>query len=161
MKLQLPDSVSSLEDLKALTTEVRDYARWFNDASIRKRAHAKHKVESPEISPGASQLLHAWQEKQPLNRDSLDKLITYLKEMETTPHTVTITLAAPAPPGLKKMLTAWCRENVSSNALVTFEFSSILLGGLVVRYGSHIFDWSFRRQILAASGKFPEVLRRV
>jgi hypothetical protein len=32
---------------------------------------------------------------------------------------------------------------------------------MVVVHGSRIYDWSFRRQILATREKFPEVLRNV
>jgi F0F1-type ATP synthase delta subunit len=74
---------------------------------------------------------------------------------------MTITLAAPATTGIKKQLTAWCRDNVAPDVLVRFEFNQTLLGGMVVRFGSHIYDWSLRRQILDGRTKFPEVLRNV
>jgi len=62
---------------------------------------------------------------------------------------------------IQKNLVNWCRENIAPNILITFQFNATLLGGMVIRHGSNIFDWSFRRQILAARNNFPEVLRRV
>ena len=53
-----------------------------------------------------------------------------------------------------------CRP-VAPDVLVNFQFNATILGGMVVRYGSHVYDWSFRRQILAKRDTFPEVLRRV
>jgi F0F1-type ATP synthase delta subunit len=50
---------------------------------------------------------------------------------------------------------------VAPNMLVDFKFNSTMLGGMVVQYGSHIYDWSFRQRILDARDKFPEVLRSV
>jgi F0F1-type ATP synthase delta subunit len=70
-------------------------------------------------------------------------------------------LAAPPSNGIKKTLVAWCRKNIATDILVNFDFNSTLLGGMVVRYGSHVFDWSFRRKILEEHSKFPGVLRNV
>lgn len=162
MKLPLPDTVSSEQDLKSLILEIRDYARWAGQAAVKKKLHSKHAPpEAPELSAGAKQLVKEWTAKEPLSRESMDKLITALEEAGSKAPTVTITLAAPPTSGLKKTLVAWCRENVSPNVLVAFDFNSTLLGGMVVRHGSHIFDWSFRKQILTSKSKFPEVLRRV
>jgi F0F1-type ATP synthase delta subunit len=84
-----------------------------------------------------------------------------LREFEESAPHITLTLAAPAPNGLKKTLISWCRDNIDKNILVDFKFNATILGGMVVVYGSRIFDWSFKRQILAAREKFPEVLRNV
>ncbi|HET8709361.1 MAG TPA: F0F1 ATP synthase subunit delta, partial [Candidatus Saccharimonadales bacterium] len=92
---------------------------------------------------------------------SLDKNMRALEDYARTAPHLTITLAAPAPASLKQTLTAWCRQNLAPNMLVTFEFNSSLCGGMVVRYGSRMFDWSFRRQIMENKQKFPEVLRNV
>jgi F0F1-type ATP synthase delta subunit len=91
----------------------------------------------------------------------LDKLIETLEDYGTSAPIITITLAAPAPNSLKKTLIDWCRKNIAPNALIDFRFNATMLGGMVVQYGSRIYDWSFRRQILAARDKFPEILRNV
>jgi F0F1-type ATP synthase delta subunit len=44
---------------------------------------------------------------------------------------------------------------------VNFNYNRSLLGGMVVRAGSRVFDWSFRRQIIGAEEKFTEVFHRV
>jgi hypothetical protein len=153
--------VCSPQDVTALTLEIHQYTRWFSHNSIKKRAHAKHPSEPPEMTLAAKELLHDWNSKNPLSTRSLDKLITTLESYADTAPAMTITLAAPAPGDLKQTLVQWCRKNIAPDVLVTFDFNSTLLGGMVVRFGSHVFDWSFRRQILASGDKFPEVLRRV
>jgi hypothetical protein len=160
-KLQLPSSVSSLQDVAALTLEVRGYAKWYSHNAIKKRVSGKRAADSPALSPGAKELLHNWEAQNPLSRQSLDALIETLETFKDTAPTLSITLAAPPPTDLKQTLVAWCRQNIASDVLITFHFNSILLGGMVIRYGSRVFDWSFRRQILAAREKFPEVLRNV
>lgn len=160
---RLPDSVFSPQDVSALILEVRDYARWASSASIKKRVSQKRPVEPPALSPATAEVIDGWAAgaKQALSPQSLDQLIKSLEAFRKTAPRLTITLAAPPTREIKQTLTAWCRDNIAPDALVTFQFNSTLLGGMVVRYGSHIFDWSFRRRILEARTNFPEVLRRV
>lgn len=161
MKLQLPSSVTSPQDLKALVLEIRQYARWFSHADVKKRVSDARTVEPPAISEAAEEILQKLSAGKPLSQEGLDKLIAALEDYENSAPRMTITLAAPPSGKLKKTLTDWCRENVEPGILVNFRFNSTLLGGMVVTYGSRIFDWSFRRQILAERGRFPEVLRNV
>ena len=161
MKLQLPNSVSSAQDVASIILEIKSYGRWFSHQAILQRTGAKHATESPQLSPTATELLRSWSAKQPLTQTRLDELSTVLQQFIKSAQVVTITLAAPPTGDVKQTLVAWCRTNISPQILVSFQFNQTLLGGMVVRYGSRIFDWSFRRQILAARDTFPEVLRRV
>jgi hypothetical protein len=163
MKLRLDDSVASPQDLRAMILEIRGYARWFSHNAVRKRAGAKHgrTAEAPELSLAAAALIKALGARQPVSTQRLDGLIAGLEDYADDAPVLSITLAAPPAGSLKKQLVAWCRENIAPDALVNFSFNSTLLGGMVVRSGSHIFDWSFRRSILEGRQKFPEVLRNV
>lgn len=161
MKLRLPDSVSSSQDLTALLLELQDYAKWFSHNAIKERVHAKHATLPPVLSPAALELVRSVGKQELLNQKQLDELVDALEHYKKTAVPITITLAAPPTRDVKQALVSWCREHISPTILVSFQFNSTLLGGMVVRYGSHIFDWSFRRQILQAKDTFPEVLRRV
>ena len=161
MKLQLPDSVSSPQDVKALTYEIRQYARWFAHSSIKNRLSAGKIGDPPTLSPAAVAVIESVGNQKQLDQANLDELISSLEYFAATAPHLTITLAAAAPNSLKKTLLSWCREHIAPDVLVSFRFNSTILGGMVIRYGSHVFDWSFRRQILASRSHFPEVLRRV
>jgi hypothetical protein len=162
MKLQLPNSVSSQQDLTALTLEVHNFAAWSSSSTIKNRVSAKSPAsEPPVLSPAAKELLGAWGNDKLLSTESLNELSEALKEYAESAPTMTITLAAPPTGDIKQMLVDWCRKNIDPAMLVAFEFNGNLLGGIVVRKGSHIFDWSFRRQILDQRAKFPEALRNV
>jgi hypothetical protein len=141
--------------------EVRQYTRWFEHEYVKNRANVKHASEMPTLSTATTELLCAWGDKNPLNQQSLDEIIEALKEFSQTAPSITFTLAAPPTNSLKITLTTWCRENIAPNILVTFKFNATILGGMVVRFGSRVFDWSFRRQLLANRERFPEVLRHV
>ncbi|MEP7204775.1 MAG: F0F1 ATP synthase subunit delta [Candidatus Saccharibacteria bacterium] len=161
MKLRLPDSVCSSQDLTSLLLEIRDYGRWFYHNGIKQRTNTKHAVLPPFLSPAGLELVRSCSGARLLDQPSLDKLIEQLETYEKNAPYLTITLAAPPSGDVKQTLVAWCRTNIGPDVLVTFQFNATLLGGMVIRIGSHIFDWSFRRQILAARDRFPEVLRSV
>lgn len=161
MSLTLPSSVSSLQDVSGLEQEVRGYAKWFAHNEIKDRAHAANAAPPPAISPAAQELLRSWSSKTLLTPQRLDELLAALAAFKAAAPTMTITLAAPPPKSVKETLVAWCRQNIKPDMLVNFQFNSTLCGGMVVRIGSHVYDWSFRRQILEAKHTFPEVLRRV
>jgi hypothetical protein len=161
MKLNLQNSVSSPQDLKEIILDTRQYAKWFAQATIKKQVTNNTPNEPPALSEAAVTVITDWAKEAPLNQKRLDELITALDNLADTSPRITITLAAVPANSLKKMLVEWCRENITPNILVDIHFNSTLLGGMVVQYGSHVYDWSFRRQILAAREHFPEVLRRV
>ncbi len=161
IKFKLDESISSLQDLRGLVLEIHEYQRWFSHNAIKKKIHIPSKSKPPELSPAAKSVLREWCAGKDLTIKMLDELIKTLEAYGRNAPSMSITLAALPSSGMKKILVGWCRDNISPNVMVDFQFNSTLLGGLVVRSGSHIFDWSFRRQILAERNKFPEVLRRV
>jgi hypothetical protein len=161
MKPRLPDSVSSPQDLTSLILEIQEYERWFTHESIKKRVSAKTASQAPAMSPATSEILREWKMKSSLTQQTLVQLVKALTEYKEAAPVITLTLAAPPTNGLKASLVSWCRANIAGDVLVNFQFNSTLLGGMVVRCGSRVFDWSFRRQILDGRAKFPEVLRRV
>jgi F0F1-type ATP synthase delta subunit len=161
MTLNLQNSIFTPQDLRALTMEVRRYARWYAQASVKAKVTGNAPTETLSISETAATLIREVAAEQHLTQKVLDDLITALDNLEKTSPHVTITLAALPSNSLKKTLTEWCRKNISPDILVDFRFNATLLGGMVVQHGSRIHDWSFRRMILANRSKFPEVLRRV
>lgn len=156
---KLDESISSPQDLEAVIAQVREYARWFAHNSIKKRLKVRHIQPEPDMSPAARALIRWADAKQPLSSVSLDALLATLDDYKNTAPQLSITLAAPVSGNLRKLLITWCREHIAPNALVHFTFNSAILGGMVLRSGSHVFDWSFRRAILENREKFPEVLR--
>ena len=161
MKLKLPDSICSIQDLIGLTLEIREYTKWFSHAAILKKVDNIKVVTPPIMSAAATETLRNWANGKSFSRQNLDELVVTLEKFKRGAESMTIVLAAPPTNDIKRQLVSWCRNNISDNILVTFQFNAVLLGGMVVRYGSRIFDWSFRRKILANRGHFPEVLRNV
>lgn len=162
MKLKLPSMVSSPQDLSALILEIHEYSRWLQHESIKRRANVKRKPVPPALTPAAEELLRGLHDSHgSASQHAVDDLIDILEHYKKSAPTITLTLAAPPTSGVKMNLVDWCRQNISPDVLVNFQFNQTLLGGMVVRSGSRVFDWSFRRQLLEARSKFPEVLRNV
>ena len=161
MKLELPDELSSRQDLRALILEIKAYARWFSQAMVKSRSSSGQNQNPPAISSPAVEIVKKWHGQEAIGPKTLDKLIAGLEEYAVSAPTIKITLAAAASRELKNALITWCRKNIKPNILVDFKFNSTMLGGMVVSYDSHVYDWSFKRQILTSSDKFPEILRNV
>jgi hypothetical protein len=161
MKLSLQDNVTSTQDLKAVILEVRTYAKWFGQTVVKMHLKRGSSYKPPIISQPAVNLINGCSTNQQISQKSLDELIAALEDLEATAPHISVALAAPPPGDLKKTLTEWFRKNIAPNILVDFSFNSTILGGMVIQYGSHVYDWSFKRQILASREHFPEVLRHV
>jgi hypothetical protein len=161
MRLKLRPDLSSRQDIQAVILEIKRYAHWFSQASIRQQVAGGQTAPQPPLSPAAADLLNQWHSDKQLSTQSLDGLVQLLDEFVAKAPYVTITLGAMAPASLKSEIVSWFRENVRPDLLVDFSFNSTMLGGLVVRYGSRVIDMSFKRRIMTARYKFPEILRHV
>lgn len=129
--------------------------------SIKNRLGTKTKPETPVLTPAAAEMIRPLEAKKTFGRQDVDNLIDSLTRVKESAPTMTITLAAPATSDVKQALASWCRSNITPDVLINFQYNRTILGGMVVRSGSHIFDWSFRRQLLNSSVNFREVLGRV
>jgi hypothetical protein len=162
MNSQLPEDIWSPSDLTELIADLHRYAEWLSSYSVKQRVAGQAvTMTPPPLSARAVASLQQLQEKQALTVAGVEALITDLQQFQSRARVVTFTLAGPPSHGLQKRVVAWCRQTLSPDVLVSFQFNATILGGVVVRYGSHIFDWSYRRQILANRGKFAEILRSV
>ncbi len=161
MRLKLPPEIVTRQDLKAAIAELKSQAKWLSQATIKKQVIGSEAPASPSLSQAAQDLTSQWHNGQAITQKSLDELVAELNDFAAKATYVNITLAAPPPNSLKQEMVAWFRKNVRTDLLVDFSFNATMLGGMVVRCGSHVFDWSFKRQILANRAKFPGVLRNV
>lgn len=72
----LPPRVASPQDLTALIIEIHTYAAWFSNETIKSRVGVVQPVNQPELSPVTLELLRAYAAQQPIDRKSLDTLIS-------------------------------------------------------------------------------------
>jgi hypothetical protein len=156
----LPPEVYSIQQLDAVIGELTTFAKQAGQAAVKTKVSGKATAIAAEFSPEALAVVKA-AGKDRQKPDELAALAEELSKLRDTAPQIHITLAAMPAEGLKKQLATWLRQNLSPQALVTFGYHTALLGGMVVRTGSRTFDWSFRRQILAAAPKFAAGLHHV
>lgn len=161
MMLQLPDSVASVQDLSAVVNDVHAYANWASRELIKQKVSGKSAGPQPDISVEAAGIIRTWSDGKAATQSSIDGLVKALEDYKKSAPSITITLAAVPSGDVKANLVAWCRKEINQTVLVSFRLNRNILGGLVVAYGSHIHDWSFRRKLLEAPKSFHEVLTRV
>ena len=161
MKLTLPDSIASAQDLSALINDVHVYAKWASKELIKQRVAGKSAGSQPEISPEAAAVIRSWGNGKALTQPVIESLVKALEDHKKSAPSLTITLAAIPSGEVKSKLVAWCRKEVNPSILVSFRLNRNILGGMVVAYGSHIHDWSFRRKLLDGQKPFHEVLAGV
>ena len=159
--LTLPPDIVSPQDLAALLFEIRQYNAWYQSEVIKSRVELSSQAIPPKISKTAVGILGSVAKDGRLSPEALEALIQGLEHLKRTSPTITITLADLPTNALRSTLAEWCRTNIAPTILVQFTSNRRILGGMVVRYGSRIYDWSFRTKLLANKAAIPEVLRRV
>lgn len=161
MNASLPPTICSMSDLTSLLLEVRTYAKWYGQVINASKVNVKFTEPQPELSETTAAMIRDHAKQTPLSPASLDQLISELETIAAQAPTITITLAAPAPAEVKKILVAWCRSNLHPTMLVSLRFNSTILGGMVVRSRSQIYDWSWKRALMSNRDRYAEVLSRV
>lgn len=160
-KLVIPAEVASAQDLASVLTDVRRYGTWASRELIKQKVTGKSAGEQPAISKEASDIIRSWSDGKALTQTAIDGLIKALEDYHKSAPSITITLAAIPSGDVKSRLVAWCRKELAPGVLVSFRLNRNILGGMVVAYGSHIHDWSFRRKLLEHQKPFHEVLAGV
>jgi len=160
-KLVLPATIISPRDIAELEMELLSYGDWFRHNAIKQELHLPKGTMMPGLSQTAISLLQQVAENNRLSFQILDQLLQDVRSLRQTSPTMTVTLAAPPSRQLQQTIAKWCRKELHDATLIDFRFNATLLGGMVIRYGSHVYDWSFRRALLTNRYEFAEVLRRV
>ena len=157
INLKLSDEIVSGADLRDIIEEIKGYAQWFNHNQIKLKVANKKDFNEPELSHQAKDILGQFFNSKSISPSGLDSLIISLEKYLKEAVKIKITLAGIPPNKLKKQLINWFRVSLTETILVDFSYNRTLLGGMVVIFGSHIYDWSLRRQILDSKDKLIEV----
>lgn len=161
MTLVIPPSVASMQDLTSVMNDIHTYAKWASRELIKQKVAGKSTGAQPAIGAEASQIIREYSAGKQLTQAMIENLVKDLEAYKKTAPTVTITLAGVPSGDVKTKIVSWCRKELAEGILVSFRLNRNILGGMVVAYGSHIHDWSFRRKLMDAHKPFHEVLQSV
>lgn len=150
----LPPEVYSPDQLSALIMEARDLAATLRQQAALAKAggtSAKQQV-SPAVSEGLAKLAGT------ISVESAEHVAKGLELLRNTVPTVRLVLAAQPNRQFKMKLVKWFRDEIHPQVLVVFIVRSDIAGGVVVQTVGHVYDFSFKRQLIAAKPRIAELL---
>jgi len=159
VSVQLPVDLYSVDQLSAVILELREYSSQLRDAAVREKSGHTAK-EPPHVSALLLGVLHGAGIRQG-NRAELETLVKELETLRAKANVAHVTLAALPNRTFKRQLTVWFRAEVDPAMFLTFAMRSDIGGGVIVQAGSRLYDFSFRRALLANKQRIAELFGNV
>lgn len=157
--VRLPTDLYSPEQLSAVIIELRAYISSLRDTQVRAKM-TNAEAETPHVSA----LLLGVIRTAGINATDIsaaEKLQHQLEAIRDKAPTVHLMMAALPNRDLKRKLTGWFREQIHPYALLTFATRADIGGGMIMQAGSHVYDYSFRQQILGNKHRISEIFNSV
>jgi hypothetical protein len=158
MAFELPSAIYSPQLLESVIYDLQYYLDWIRQNQIRKQVGAKPK-EEPNHSDETVLVIEAWLAGKKPTIESIEALLTDLKNLELPE--VHIMLAALPNRAQREKLVSWFRTNATPHLLVSFVADRNLGGGIVVRTPNHVFDYTWKQELVANRDKLAGILKRV
>jgi hypothetical protein len=154
--VRLPLDVYGPDQTSLLLFELRSYTNAVHQASIKARVAGQQSTPLPAPSALLTSLLNVC-EIDPTDLAALDTLYKQLEtELKKAP-VMHVTLTAIPGRTLKRQLTVWFRTQIHPLSLLTFTARRDIGGGIILQAGSHLYDHSFRKHILANPKRIGEL----
>jgi hypothetical protein len=158
MAFELPGAVYSPQLLESVTYDIQQYLDWYRQNQIRAKVGAKPKAE-PNHSDETVLVIEAWLDGKRPTIESLEGLVKHLKELKLPE--IHVMLAALPNLSQRASLVDWLRANTKPQILVSFIADRNLGGGIVVRTPNHVFDYTWKQELIAGRDKLAGILKRV
>ena len=155
---ELPAAVYSPQLLESVIYDIQYYLDWIHQNQIRKKVGAQAKAQ-PNHSDETVLVIEAWLGGRPATLELIESLLEHLKALKLPQ--VHVTLAALPNRGQRETIVKWFRTNTSPQVLVSFVADRNVGGGLVVRTPNHVFDYTWKQELVAARDKLAGILKRV
>jgi hypothetical protein len=149
--VNLPAEIYSPDQISELTLELRNYIDTRRDRNLQKQTGAD--VPPPPMSTELRKLFEATSEEV----GTPESLLLELEKVLRNYPVVHLLLAATPGISLKKQLTLWFRTEIDHRILLTFNVRHDIGGGAMVRAGSKVYDFTFRKKILDNKHRITEL----
>lgn len=150
----LPSQLVSPRDIRELLLELESLKSWQTQHDVAKEARTTYPISEPELSRDASGFVHSWTK----SGLTIEAIMEHLSKSLHAAPILTVTLAAEASKDIQATIVKWCRINLSDTALVQFKTDPSLVGGMTMRIGSRLFDWSYRTKLIANKDRLRELV---
>ncbi len=158
--LHLPLDLYSPEQLSAIIIELRAHISAVRDAAVRAKAVHDDTPAPVHTSALLTATLHEAGIK-PTDQAATEKLLKQLEAIRDKAPAVHLMLASLPNRDFKRKLTDWFRSEIHPYSLLTFATRADIGGGIIVQAGSHIYNYSFREQILSHKNRISEIYNSV
>lgn len=162
-RLRLPDSISTSEQLISFIESLSDYQSYIRRLNIAAKAKvdsAKSPVlEAPAMPAELLEFLKAQFGDEPVTIDRLEEIKGFFRDIKEKSPSVHIMMAFLPTASEKAQLTHWFRENIAADILLSFSQNSGMIGGMLIRTRTRIFDFSMRTTLMANRHYLAELLK--
>ena len=158
--VHLPTDLYSPEQLGAVVIELRTYIGSLRDAQVRAKS-TKAEVGAPGHLSALLLGVFRGAGVQVTDLQSSEKLLKELEAIRDKAPAVHLMMAALPNRDLKRKFTDWFRTAIHPYTLLTFATRADIGGGVIIQAGSHVYDYSFRQQILTNRHRISEIYARV
>lgn len=156
---QLPAAVYSPQLLESVTYDIEQYLEWYRQSAVQKKVGTKVATAEPTHSAETVLVIEAWLVGKTPTVETLEALVAYLKGLDLPQ--VHVMLAALPNRAQREQLVNWFRTNVSPHLLLAFVADRNLGGGIVVRTPNHVYDFTWKQQLVAGRDKLGEIIKHV
>lgn len=155
--LILPPSLTGQVGISHLLIEIESVD---NDLGTQKIRSPGATLVVPAISRQLKEILELNKQSIVSSKDRAT-LIRQLKTTKEKAPVIHITFASEPEPSILVQLISWIRTNLHPSALVTIGVQPAIVGGCVFRTPDHIYDFSFRNQLVASKSLLTDRLKEL
>jgi hypothetical protein len=155
---ELPAAVYSPQLLESVMYDIEQYLEWYRQAAVQKKVGTKPQAE-PTHSAETVLVIEAWLAGKTPTLESLEALVAELRSLQLPE--VHVMLAALPNRSQREALVTWFRANITSHVLLSFVADRNLGGGLVVRTPNHVYDFTWKQQLVSGRDKLAGIIKHV
>ena len=158
--VRLPVDLYSVDQLSAIIIELRTHISSLRDAGVRARMEHAEVGAPTHLSALLIGVLRS-ADVPPTDQPGAEKLLAQLEAIRDKAPAVHLMMAALPNRDLKRKLTEWFREQIHPYTMLSFAVRMDMGGGIILQAGSHVYNYSFREQILSHKSRISELYHGV
>jgi len=159
VNLALPADIYTPDQLSMCIQELRGLISARRDLAAKSRVGNTPET-TPAVPPFTASLLQANRLSGSTAKE-LEELVKALESLRLKAPVVHLTLAALPGPKLSVKLVEWFRREIHPSTLLLFVMDHTIGGGVVIRVGSRVYDFSFSSQLVRHKNRIAEISARV
>ena len=160
MAYELPPEVYSPHLLESVIYDLEQYTDWYRQTRIQHKVGAAVASQpEPDHSAETELVIRNHFGSQTPTLETLEGLLAELRALKLPE--IHVKLAAMPNHEQRRVLVSWFHTNISSRALISFVADRNLGGGIVIRTPNHVYDFTWKQQLMGGASKLAGIIHRV